>query len=78
MVRFRMHAKNLADLYDLPALEWDSITARLDAGISQAPDTGGPNRHTCWLTTINPDGSIKDLTFDDLATNEFVDVNIGL
>ena len=28
--------------------------ARLDQGLSQAPDTGGPNRHTCWLATINP------------------------
>jgi hypothetical protein len=21
------------------------------------PDSGGPNRHTCWLTTLNADGS---------------------
>jgi hypothetical protein len=52
-----MDAKNLADLYGLPLLEWDDIRTRLDAGVTQAPDTGGPNRHTCWLTTINPDGS---------------------
>lgn len=51
-----MNAKNLAELYDLPAVEWSHITAGLDAGISQAPDTGGPNRHTCWLATIDPDG----------------------
>ena len=24
---------------------------------TQAPDTGGPNRHTTWLTTLNPDGT---------------------
>ena len=29
----------------------------LRAGLSQAPGTGGPDRHTCWLATINPDGS---------------------
>jgi hypothetical protein len=29
----------------------------LASGFTQAPDTGGPNRHTPWLTTINPDGS---------------------
>jgi hypothetical protein len=52
-----MHAKNLAELYDLPALDWGTITARLDAGVSQAPGTGGPNRHTCWLTTLDADGS---------------------
>jgi hypothetical protein len=52
-----MDATNLADLYDLPPLDWAPIQARLDAGIAQAPASGGPNRHTCWLTTINPDGS---------------------
>jgi hypothetical protein len=52
-----METKNLADLYGTPNLEWDRITTRLDAGFPQAPGTGGPNRHTCWLTTINADGS---------------------
>src|SRR4051812_13311684 len=52
-----MDAKNLADLYDLPLLDWQQIEIRLDAGFTQAPDTGGPNRHTCWLATIDADGS---------------------
>src|SRR4051812_29744387 len=52
-----MDATNLADLYGSPLLDWDRIAARLAAGVTQAPDTGGPNRHTCWLTTINADGS---------------------
>jgi PPOX class probable F420-dependent enzyme len=52
-----MEARNLADLYDLPALDWTAITARLDDGLTQAPGTGGPDRHTCWLATINPDGT---------------------
>ena len=52
-----MDATNLADLYDLPLLDWSQIQAQLDDGILQAPGSGGPNRHTCWLTTINPDGS---------------------
>ncbi|OLT14885.1 pyridoxamine 5'-phosphate oxidase [Pseudonocardia sp. CNS-139] len=51
-----MDAKNLADLYDLPALEWSGVTTRLDAGVAQAPGDGGPDRHTCWLATIDPDG----------------------
>ena len=51
-----MNAKNLADLYDLPLVDWRSIIDRLDAGLTQAPGTGGPNRHTCWLATIDPDG----------------------
>ena len=52
-----MEAKNLADLYSLPLVEWSHIEARLAEGVSQAPETGGPNRHTCWLATINADGS---------------------
>lgn len=52
-----MEATNLADLYQTPLLDWARIETRLGAGVSQAPDTGGPNRHTCWLTTISPDGS---------------------
>jgi PPOX class probable F420-dependent enzyme len=52
-----MEAKNLADLYNAPLVEWDGVTSRLDAGFTQAPGTGGPDRHTCWLATVNPDGS---------------------
>src|SRR5262245_30429791 len=52
-----MEATNLADLYQAPLLDWARIEERLRAGVTQAPDTGGPNRHTCWLATINPDGS---------------------
>jgi PPOX class probable F420-dependent enzyme len=52
-----MEATNLADLYNSPLLDWSRIEARLREGLSQAPGTGGPNRHTCWLATINPDGS---------------------
>jgi len=50
-------AKNLADLYHLPLVDWAAVTARLDRGMTQAPGTGGPDRHTCWLATINGDGS---------------------
>jgi hypothetical protein len=52
-----MEATNLADLYGSPLLDWSGIEAGLGHGLTQAPDTGGPNRHTCWLATINPDGS---------------------
>jgi hypothetical protein len=52
-----MDAKNLADLYDLPTLEWAPFETRLAAGYPQAPGTGGPNRHTSWLATIDADGS---------------------
>ncbi len=52
-----MDATNLAGLYDLPLLDWSSIAGRLDEGLAQAPGAGGPDRHTCWLATINADGS---------------------
>jgi len=53
-----MDATNLAELYDLPTLRWDDITSRLDADdLSQAPGTGGPDRHTCWFTTLDEDGA---------------------
>ena len=35
-------ATNLADLYQLPLLDWGPIEARLEQGVSQAPETGGP------------------------------------
>ena len=50
-------ARNLADLYGLAPLDWEAIASRLSEGLSQAPGTGGPDRHTCWLATVNPDGS---------------------
>lgn len=56
-----MDARNLADLYDLPIVDWARVRDGLDQGIDQAPGTApgrdGPNRHTCWLATINPHGS---------------------
>jgi hypothetical protein len=52
-----MEATNLADLYQSPLIDWSIVSARLDQGLSQAPGTGGPDRHTCWLATINADGS---------------------
>src|SRR4051812_35702792 len=52
-----METTNLATMYDLPPLRWDTIEARLSNGFTQAPGTGGPDRHTCWLATVNRDGS---------------------
>jgi hypothetical protein len=52
-----MQTTNLAELYHLAPLAWSSVETRLAAGIPQAPGSGGPDRHTCWLSTINADGS---------------------
>ncbi|MBB5912813.1 PPOX class probable F420-dependent enzyme [Nocardia transvalensis] len=52
-----METINLAEQYDTEAMSWSEVLARLDAGVEQEPGGGGPDRHTCWLTTLNPDGS---------------------
>ena len=52
-----MEAKNLAELYDLSTLEWAPVEARLGQDITMAPGTGGPDRHSAWLATIDADGS---------------------
>ncbi|MGA8544602.1 MAG: pyridoxamine 5'-phosphate oxidase family protein [Mycobacterium sp.] len=45
------------DGYGAPPIEWSRLHEALTGDLTQAPGTGGPNRHTVWLTTINPDGS---------------------
>ena len=45
------------DGYGAPPIEWARVKTVLDGQLTQAPGTGGPQRHTVWLTTINPDGS---------------------
>lgn len=52
-----MESTNLATLYDAPAMDWVQVQGRLELGITQGPGTAGPNRHTCWLTSLNTDGS---------------------
>jgi hypothetical protein len=52
-----MEATNLDNIYGSPLLDWKAVEARLEQGVTQAPGTGGPDRHTCWLATINNDGS---------------------
>jgi len=44
------------DGYGAPPIEWARVKSVLDGQLTQAPGTGGPQRHTMWLTTINPDG----------------------
>ncbi|MDT5015582.1 MAG: hypothetical protein QOD39_1742 [Mycobacterium sp.] len=48
--------RNLAG-YDMPPIEWEHVRDTLSTDITQAPGTGGPNRHTSWLTTTNTDGT---------------------
>ena len=50
-------AERNLDGYGTPPIEWQRVLAELEGGYTQAPDTGGPNRHTTWLATTNPDGT---------------------
>ena len=58
-VRSVMKATNLDNICGSPLHDWSGIEARLNKGVTQAPGTGGPDRHTCWLATINRDGSTR-------------------
>ena len=48
-----MEAANLAGLYDLPAMDWGPLEARLAAGLSQAP------RAATALKTAPPGGATR-------------------
>lgn len=57
MARYQPTSERNLDGYGAPPIDWARVGEVLDSTLTQAPDTGGPNRHTTWLTTINPDGS---------------------
>jgi PPOX class probable F420-dependent enzyme len=50
-------AERNIDGYGAPLIPWTKVRERLEQGLSQAPGSGGPDRHTCWLATVNPDGT---------------------
>lgn len=53
-----MRARNLAEQYGAPTMDWARVTDRLDEGFAQVPGSGtGPGRHTWWLATINDGGA---------------------
>jgi pyridoxine/pyridoxamine 5'-phosphate oxidase len=45
------------DGYGTPSIDWERVELQLSTTASQAPGTGGPGRHTTWLTTLDPDGA---------------------
>jgi hypothetical protein len=56
-VRDPVSERNL-DGYNAPLIDWARVPDALQEGLAhQAPETGGPDRHTAWLATVNPDGS---------------------
>ena len=51
-----MRTKNLADLYDLPPIDWADVENTLNTAFPDEPGAPAPDRRT-WLATINPDGA---------------------
>jgi hypothetical protein len=51
-----MDTKNLAEAEGLPPLEWSRVDADIKERIDNW-DPGGADRPSCWLTTINADGT---------------------
>jgi uncharacterized protein (TIGR02246 family) len=45
------------DGYGAPVIEWNRVREAMTTALTQEPDAGGPDRHTPWLATVNPDGS---------------------
>src|SRR5256885_5843166 len=45
-----------SDLYELPLLDWADVRRTLETQLTQAPETGGPDHHTFWLSTLDADG----------------------
>ena len=45
------------DGYGSPPIAWPRVRELLDADLTQPPGSGGPDRHTVWLSTINADSS---------------------
>src|SRR5206468_7607111 len=67
-------SKRNLDGYGAPIIPWEKVQKRLHKGISQAPKTGGPDRHTAWLATVNPDGKphvmpVESSTWTTLSTS---------
>ncbi len=44
------------DGYGAPTIPWEKVRDVLNRRIPQEPGSGGPDRHTCWLATVRPDG----------------------
>jgi hypothetical protein len=65
------------DGYGTPPIDWARVKEVLGGQLTQAPGTGGPERHTTWLTTINPDGSPHVMPVGVVTVNSIWFFNSG-
>jgi hypothetical protein len=56
MTQLEPKADRNLDGYGAPLIPWAKVRDVLSRKIPQEPGSGGPNRHTCWLATVRPDG----------------------
>ena len=57
------------DRYGAPAIPWEKVCDVLSRRIPQEPGSGGPDRHTCWLATVRPDGRPHVMPVDVLLVD---------
>ena len=70
-------AERNLDGYGAPPISWRSVRERLEQGLSQGPGSGGPDRHTCWLATVRPDGRPHVMPLGVLWVNGALYFNAG-
>ncbi len=68
--------KNL-DGYGAPIIPWERVYKRMQKGFTQAPKTGGPDRHTAWLATVRPDGKPHVMPIGVLFVDDAFCFNTG-
>jgi len=68
--------KNL-DGYGAPIIPWEKVYERIQKGFTQAPKTGGPDRHTAWLATVRPDGKPHVMPIGVLFVDDAFYFNTG-
>jgi nitroimidazol reductase NimA-like FMN-containing flavoprotein (pyridoxamine 5'-phosphate oxidase superfamily) len=68
--------KNL-DGYGAPIIPWEKVHQRMQKGFTQAPKTGGPDRHTAWLATVIPDGKPHVMPIGVLFVDDAFYFNTG-
>ncbi len=68
--------KNL-DGYGAPIIPWEKVYKRMQKGFTQAPKTGGPDRHTAWLATVRPGGKPHVMPIGVLFVDDSFYFNTG-
>lgn len=77
MARKEPTAEQNLDGYGAPPIRWSRVRERLEEALTQAPGTGGPDRHTWWLATVRPDGRPHAMPLGVLWVDDALYFNAG-